>query len=834
MKDLLITSSVLILAILLIRFLFRNAISRRVQYALWALVLLRLLVPVSLPALRHNVLSAAQPVSVTVAAAVETPVYRLPYASYPVTAYTQEELPETEPGTVLFEGEGSYGVVDGESENVVFYRQRISPAQVLRAVWYVGMAVMAIWLLAANLRFARRLRRTRVPLEGVAARCPVYLCDDVPSPCLFGLWWPAIYVTSDAAKDPERLRYVIAHEETHARQLDPLWSLLRGVCLVIWWFDPLAWLAAYCAKADCELACDEGTLARLGETARVAYGETLLALIPRRRGGSPVVTATTMTAGKRQLRDRLRRIAEKRKPVAVALVLALALVLAACAVTFTGEAKQQSAGEAPAPAPASASDLTTPTPAPASTTTASPTALPEGEPWAVIPLDELAPSALPPVTMTEHRSDCAERIGGWTVRDGFTVRLYRSTDGNTYAAVVDRDEDGVWEARSFFTFPDKAKNPGVAFFRDLFGYDEGLIVSYDGEIARNTFGKRCNYFAFAENGTPTLVAEMPCFNELPYVTDLDGDGTNELVSAGWQEAWLYFRCEGASYCAVPVCALLQPYLGDATVYGTGFDANYRCLYVTGDRGGLRFVYQIYFDGDRLLVYKNPAPVVNDHVLEGVSAPPEVMADALAIARSRAQAMRVCEPDDWCVSALEYTLCPRGDWSIEAYRMEMMFHTPEPEKVVVAGGAYVTEEGWIAGLYEPTPYLFYLLDAAGTHSLLDGSISEEVGAGNLSVFPAGLDYIELRNGLRGPETVEDDALWLMFQLCDAAGTLNAVGEADESVRTDALERLAAGAWARSEGKNLAAILDSFAGSKQSETLTDAGLAALEELRALAGA
>ena len=50
MREILLTSSVLILAVLLLRRAFRDRISRRAQYVLWALVLVRLLVPVSLPA----------------------------------------------------------------------------------------------------------------------------------------------------------------------------------------------------------------------------------------------------------------------------------------------------------------------------------------------------------------------------------------------------------------------------------------------------------------------------------------------------------------------------------------------------------------------------------------------------------------------------------------------------------------------------------------------------------------------------------------------------------------------------------------------------------------
>ncbi len=329
MKEMLITSSVLIAAIVLLRYIFRNMISRRAQYVLWLLVALRLLVPANLPAIEHNVLSvterASTQVELSLTERLDSTIHQtMESADVLVSQYTTSES----------QSAGVIGGADGPTEIYVS-----GPSLWLIFAHFIhrgGMAVMALWFLAANLRFARRLRRTRVPLDGVESRYPVYLCDDIPSPCLFGLFQPSIYVTSAAAKDESRLRYVIAHEETHARHLDPLWSLVRGVCLAVWWFDPLVWLAAHCAKADCELACDEGTLARLGEVERVPYGETLLSLVPVRCGGNPLLTATTMTAGKRQMKERIQRIAEHKRPLAIALVVVLALTAIVCAATFTG------------------------------------------------------------------------------------------------------------------------------------------------------------------------------------------------------------------------------------------------------------------------------------------------------------------------------------------------------------------------------------------------------------------------------------------------------------------------------------------------------------------
>ena len=130
---------------------------------------------------------------------------------------------------------------------------------------------------------------------------------------------------------------MLAHEQTHARHLDPLWSLLRGVCLTVYWFDPLVWLAAVLSREDCELACDEGTLRALGADERTAYGKALLALVPVcDKPQNPLLGATTMTSGKRSLKERITRIAENRQAKAAAVFAVVALAALVCAVSFTG------------------------------------------------------------------------------------------------------------------------------------------------------------------------------------------------------------------------------------------------------------------------------------------------------------------------------------------------------------------------------------------------------------------------------------------------------------------------------------------------------------------
>ena len=339
MKEILLTSSALILALLALRQLFRRTVSRRMQYALWLLVLVRLLVPVNVGTLAHNVLSAAEPVQAVVEERLDTPVL---YVQDGTERRPAQLLPGKESqGEPLSPPSGAAQTAPADEYYTVTPTYRtVTLSEALTYVWSAGMAGVGAWFLFTNLRFARALRKARTPYSVEGCRYPVYLVSALPSPCLFGVLRPAVYLNEKALQSPDALRFVLAHKQTHARHLDPLWSLLRGVCLTVYWFDPLVWLAAVLSREDCELACDEGTLRALGADERAAYGKTLLALVPVcDKPQNPLLGATTMTSGKRSLKERVTCIAENRQAKAVAVFAAVALAAAVCAVSFTGSSR---------------------------------------------------------------------------------------------------------------------------------------------------------------------------------------------------------------------------------------------------------------------------------------------------------------------------------------------------------------------------------------------------------------------------------------------------------------------------------------------------------------
>lgn len=330
-----VSSCILILAVIALRYLLRGRISLRLQYALWLLVLARLLLPVSFGSTDISVMSVVERAPVVQAAESVRDVDVIWQAGngtvqgHPIGGAVSNTVVLAEPSAA--------DAQFGHMENALTLRKILLP------VWRCGAAVTLLVFLSANLRFAGRLRKSRRPLAVEGAALPVYVAEERAVPCLFGLFRPAIYVTQATADDPELLRHTVAHETTHFRHGDHVWALLRAVCLALHWWNPLVWWAAKLSRQDGELACDEATIRALGETERAAYGRTLIRMACG-RGVSPLLTATAMDGGKTSLHERIVLLAKKPRTAALA---AIALVLAAAlcvGCTFTGAKKEELSG----------------------------------------------------------------------------------------------------------------------------------------------------------------------------------------------------------------------------------------------------------------------------------------------------------------------------------------------------------------------------------------------------------------------------------------------------------------------------------------------------------
>ena len=325
--------SALILAVLLVRAIFKNRVPKRMIYCLWLVVLLKLCLPgtlFSLPVLPAE--EATAPVQRVEAPAQTAPVQQ------PAQAVTQ--TPAQQP-------------VSPAQEAAEPAAKALTAMQIFQIVWAGGSALLGLWMLGTCLVFTVRLRKSRKFL-GKHGRTNIYVADCIKSPCLAGPV-PAVYLTEDALQT-DASELILRHELTHLRHLDFLWSFCRTTAVIVYWWNPFIWLAAVCSKRDAELACDEAVAAGLSDAQRLAYARAILAQAPRK--------AAALSLAGPPVRERILFLTKKQRTSVLCAILALLLVMSAAGCSLT-ELTRQKLGEITLPEETPVMEEPTDTPEPA-------------------------------------------------------------------------------------------------------------------------------------------------------------------------------------------------------------------------------------------------------------------------------------------------------------------------------------------------------------------------------------------------------------------------------------------------------------------------------------
>lgn len=324
-----VQGAVLIAALLALRMLFRRRISPVILYALWLLPAARLLIPGSVESSfsLQNLFSASA--EQDVAAVLQMGTEQLPQLPHGVSSadFVQAAAPAAADLT----------------QAAALIGRALDVGTVLMILWGIGMIAVLSLALWKNLCFAKRIWRGAVPVE-VDCPLPVYLSEGLSSPCLLGLFRPAIFLCDQALDSQEHLEMVLRHELSHWRAGDRFWAVLRLICCAVHWFNPLVWIAALACVQDCERACDYRVLRHASQLEREEYGMLLLSYAGRPQKNL-LLTGSSMGAGRRALRGRIALIAWRTTTgwsALLALILCVAGVgLAACTGRLTEENDQQ-------------------------------------------------------------------------------------------------------------------------------------------------------------------------------------------------------------------------------------------------------------------------------------------------------------------------------------------------------------------------------------------------------------------------------------------------------------------------------------------------------------
>ena len=305
-----ITASWLILALLIIRLLFRR-LPKRIVCFLWALVGIRLICPISFSSVFSLIPSS------------ETVPSNIAYQKAPSIDSGISIVNETVNPII----EENFTPSPTDSAN---------PLQIViaiaAAVWLIGIIVFLIYALVSYLRLKRTVTAS------VAVGDHITACDEVSAPFILGVIDPRIYIPSGARE--ETLCYVIKHEEAHLRRHDNLWKPLGFLILAIHWFNPLCWLSYVLFCRDIEMACDESVIRTMGKEEIAAYSQALLdySSAGKKAAICPVAFAEV------GVKDRIRSVLNYRKPTFWIIIISVMIILCIAVFLMTDPASGRNIG----------------------------------------------------------------------------------------------------------------------------------------------------------------------------------------------------------------------------------------------------------------------------------------------------------------------------------------------------------------------------------------------------------------------------------------------------------------------------------------------------------
>ncbi len=323
--------TLLILVVALVQWLGRDRIPPAWRYAMWLLVVLRLLLPAG-PESRFSVFNLLNPAATqqqSVPAAVGIP----PGVSLPRIAIVAEAVPPASSGGSFYSA-GTIAVGVWALGALLLLLRASTRTRALASMIEGDRQETAEE--GSDLEAARKLLDRSRRRMNIRREVGLVETTSVDAPALHGIIRPRILLPIGLIEqfDGDELEYIFLHELAHLRRHDVALNVVSSFVQAVHWFNPLVWLAFSRMREERELACDELALAVLRQDERPRYGRTILKLIEAIPTASPVPALVGITNHKEQMRRRITMIATFQKHSRKSVLFA-AMILMIGAVSLT-------------------------------------------------------------------------------------------------------------------------------------------------------------------------------------------------------------------------------------------------------------------------------------------------------------------------------------------------------------------------------------------------------------------------------------------------------------------------------------------------------------------
>ena len=334
-----IMASILAVLILLVKYALRNKLAAKWQYAIWILLIIRLLIPYDIqsPWSIYSLL----PNNSVIIPMVNQATIRIPDINTQISNISGNENQLTNDQSSI--SEQSNTQADGPIS------MNLSNGWILAILWLVGVLILSTLTIATNLRFYFKVRRepsvtdegmSKLMQEctsklGIRKTLPIIITNRIDTPCLYGIISPKLLLPKSMVNrlNEENIRHIFIHELAHYKRKDILINWLAVAAQIVHWFNPLIWYSFARMREDCELACDANALSILRPEEYQSYGFSIISLVTPAQ--SPWLPGTTGFFGNKnnhQIKRRIKMIKFFQKPtlkwtwIAIVIFICLGLV----------------------------------------------------------------------------------------------------------------------------------------------------------------------------------------------------------------------------------------------------------------------------------------------------------------------------------------------------------------------------------------------------------------------------------------------------------------------------------------------------------------------------
>ena len=328
-------SAAITAGILLFRFILKNRISSKLQYLMWWLLILRLLMPVTPDiGLHFNLQDMLLKQAHQAELPTPAPVLDVAPASVPNTQSSYESVaPAVQPNTDVAPSQHVNPAKSTDWYSIVF------------VVWLLGAIGFLGWLIFVKMRYYESLQHLMAggPREvyELYDRCckelgvkplPLWIVNKSMSPGIAFFGEPVLLVPLSLCGDESRLRFALLHELTHKKRGDHYMTLLLNILRAVYWFDPVVHFAFSELRADMESACDSDVLAYIGHEQKRGYLTVILDMFSY---DTEPILGMSQIRSKRMAKRRMKGAFMKSRtsPAFRAITLCIALIMSLCCFT---------------------------------------------------------------------------------------------------------------------------------------------------------------------------------------------------------------------------------------------------------------------------------------------------------------------------------------------------------------------------------------------------------------------------------------------------------------------------------------------------------------------